>query len=63
MLEKELGPVVKTLPQAEGGTDTKLREGPQCLERLPLAGEKSGLPAALASELSYQLSSSHMTFQ
>ena len=53
MLEKELGPVV----------ETKLREGPQCLGRHPLAGEKSRLPAALASELSYQLSSSRMTFQ
>ena len=35
MLEKELGPVVETFPQAEGGTDTKLREGPQCLGGAP----------------------------
>ena len=41
--------------QAEGRTPVS--------GRCPLAGEKSRLLAVLASELSYQLSSSHMTFQ
>lgn len=49
---EELGLAVETLPQAEGCTDTKLREGPQCLERHPLAGEESRFPEALDAELS-----------